>query len=261
MNDQVLNNDTEFVWCYLYDIIRNPFGVAGLMGCMYYGSKLDPKLDREWYTANVDSGQLPMEEFVHDKTPYGIMQYTFWGDKQSLYNMARKRHSSIGNLAVQMELVGEDLLGVTFYDTLVALQNCDSVIQAVDIAMKGFYGGRDRWECDRNEINLSSGYGLYYYHAYKNIGENRFKTLWDLKDRDHWVRVTKDRTAIRGAASILGRKVRNANKGDEYRYVTMSRNGNWRGIFCKDKICWISSKYSEIYARPKNADANDYLDR
>ena len=262
MNGQVINNDTEFVWCYLYDILKNPYAVAGLMGTMYHYTRLNPTFGHEWYTQNVDSGQYDMDSFVHDKNAYGLMQWSYWGDKQSLYNMARKRHSSIGNLSVQMELIKEDLtLSTTFKDVYVALQNCDSVIQAVEIVLSAFYGGRDRIDYDRNDVNLTMGYGLYYLSSYKCMPENPLQNANMKEYPNYWIRVTKNRTAIRGAASIIARKIETADKGDEYRYATTSHNGNWRGIFCKDRIGWISSKYSEIYTRTKTEESNQHIDR
>ena len=71
----------EKIWNYLYEKIKNPFGVAGLMGNMMAESGLQPNnlqntyekslgFTDEEYTKAVDNGSYT--NFVNDKAGYGF---------------------------------------------------------------------------------------------------------------------------------------------------------------------------------------------
>ena len=108
------------IWDRLYSHIRNPDGVAGVMGNFQAESAMKANnlqdsyqgsigMNDEQYTAAVDSGSYG--NFVHDSAGYGYFQATYWSIKQYLLNYARNHGKSIGEL----QKMGTDV-GVAWQD-------------------------------------------------------------------------------------------------------------------------------------------------
>lgn len=59
------------------------------------------------YTKQVDDGTY--NRFVNDANGYGLAQWTYWSRKQMLYNFAKARNKSIGDLQMQTEFLFYEL--------------------------------------------------------------------------------------------------------------------------------------------------------
>lgn len=105
-------SNAEIIWEYLDSEIKNPYGVAGVMGNLEAESGLIPnnlqntgnrKLDisDSEYTKSVDDGVYPESSFISDGFGYGLAQWTYSSRKKGLYNFAKSRNVSIGNLQMQ----------------------------------------------------------------------------------------------------------------------------------------------------------------
>lgn len=117
---QGTTDDEKYIWNTLYKIIKNPYGVAGVMGNMYAESGLKSNnLDDffqskfgytdESYTAAVDSGTYT--NFARDSAGYGLVQWTFWAIKQDLYDYAKSKKTSIGDVKMQLECMCKQISG------------------------------------------------------------------------------------------------------------------------------------------------------
>ena len=100
----------------------SPAGAAGLIGNLYAESGLKPwNLQNSFekklgytddsYMAAVDSGQYT--NFVHDGAGWGLAQWTYWTRKEALLNYAKKTGASIGDLAMQLDFLFQELKGYT----------------------------------------------------------------------------------------------------------------------------------------------------
>ena len=109
-------NNEKTIWEYLMELIKNPYGVAGLMGNLYAESGLDPQnLQNSYekklghtnasYTQAVDNGEYT--NFVNDKAGYGLAQWTYWSRKQNLHNFAKSARKSIGDLQMQLDFLSK----------------------------------------------------------------------------------------------------------------------------------------------------------
>ena len=94
-------NDEEKIWNFLYSKLKNPYGVAGIMGNMYAESGLKPtNLQQSYekklgftdksYTEAVDNGTY--KNFIYDKAGYGLVQWTYWSLKRELYNYCLQKN-------------------------------------------------------------------------------------------------------------------------------------------------------------------------
>ena len=61
------------------------------------------------YTLAVDNGTY--NNFVHDKAGYGLVQWTYYSRKQNLYNFAKNKNTSIGDIGTQLEFFLQELEG------------------------------------------------------------------------------------------------------------------------------------------------------
>ena len=109
-------SNKQIIWNKLYGVIKNKYGVAGLMGNLQAESGFYP--DRvqgdipyssysKEYTAKVDSGEISEYDFVHNGPGgggYGLAQWTYPPRKQALYNMkVDNEYDSIGSLYLACE--------------------------------------------------------------------------------------------------------------------------------------------------------------
>lgn len=105
----------EKVWYYLVEVGGlTKAGAAGVLGNMFYESGVKPnrvQMGYGWtderYTSAVDSGSY--SNFVHDSIGYGLVQFTYWTLKQQVYNTAKSRGSSVGDLETQLICVCDAL--------------------------------------------------------------------------------------------------------------------------------------------------------
>ena len=108
------STNEEKIWNFLLEKMKNPYGVAGLMGNLFAESSLRPNnlistfnsklgMSDEEYTQSVDSGTYT--KFVSDSAGYGLAQWTFSSRKQNLLNYAKEHNKSIGDLEMQLNFL------------------------------------------------------------------------------------------------------------------------------------------------------------
>ena len=76
-----------------------------MIGNFYIEAGLKPNnvedssgFDDETYTKNVDNGTYSKESFVNDGAGYGLAQWTYSSRKKALYEYAKEKGTSIGDL-------------------------------------------------------------------------------------------------------------------------------------------------------------------
>lgn len=156
------------IWDRLYSHIRNPYGVAGVMGNFQAESAMNPinledskegrlGMTDAQYTASVDNGSYG--NFVHDSAGYGLFQATFWSIKEYLLNYARNHGLSIGDLNMQVDCFCQ-LLKDQYANVWGTLANAGSVRQASDAVLLKF------------ERPANQSEGVQFYRA--GLGERWF---------------------------------------------------------------------------------------
>lgn len=179
----------EQIWNFSMARVGNAYGVAALMGNLDAESGLNPKnlenlcerrlkeagksyCTDETYTAAVDSGKISREEFLHPlpnkQYGYGLAQWTSAGRKAGLYDLAKSKGASIGDLEVQLEFLFKELQG-SYKTVLNALKTASSVREASDIVLKKFESPEDQSEAVKVK---RAGYGQRYYEKYTGSALN-----------------------------------------------------------------------------------------
>lgn len=163
------SEETRRIWNYLYNLIGNPYGTAGLMGNLCAESALRPNnlqdqyepllgYDDITYTQAVDDGSY--DNFVHDSAGYGLAQWTYYARKQNLYDFAQAQGKSIGDLDLQLQFLSRELTGTSI---LAVLRSATSVREASDVVLLQFEAPLDQSE----EVQLvRARLGELYYNSF-----------------------------------------------------------------------------------------------
>lgn len=159
------------IWEFLKAKGLNDFGAAGLMGNLYAESGLSPTnlqntynnkfcMTDEEYTTSVDRGSY--KNFVRDSAGYGLAQWTFWSRKQGLYNYAKAKGTSIGDLTTQLEYLFQELSS-GYQSVLSVLKSATSVLQASNAVLLQFERPADQSVTTQNR---RASYGQTYYDKF-----------------------------------------------------------------------------------------------
>lgn len=150
--------------------IKNPYGVAGLMGNLYAESALSPiNLQNSYekklgytdqsYTEAVDNGSYT--NFVKDAAGYGLAQWTYKTRKAKLLKFAQTNNKSIGDLEMQLAFLLQEIKGYSKVWKIIT--TATSVRQASDSVLTGFEKPKDQSEAVKVK---RTNYGQKYYDIY-----------------------------------------------------------------------------------------------
>ena len=178
----------EIIWSYLYNKIKNPYGVAALMGNLFAESSLNPinannikkklGLTNEEYTAIIDSNKN--DNFITDGIAYGLAQWRYSTRKQGLLLLARQQNKSIGGLNLQLEYLWQELQ--KYKTVLNTLYTAKNIKEASDVVLL-------RYEKPANTSDKvkqkRASYGQKYFDKHYKISNIAvsisMKTLEELK--------------------------------------------------------------------------------
>lgn len=101
------------------------------------------------YTAQVDAGNLDRHEFIYDGPGgggYGLCQWTYQPRKAGLYDLAKKTGTSIGDEAMQIEWLCQELQQPEYKTVLATLMASPSIRECSDVIVKIFERPADQSE-------------------------------------------------------------------------------------------------------------------
>lgn len=164
--DQTVENEQE-IWQYLLHLTNNSLAAAGIMGNLYYESNLNPQalqnpeslaICQEDYTELSQEGSY--KDFVTDGHGYGLAQWTYPDRKLRLMELADAQGRSIGDVEVQLQLLGEEL---EKFNMLYRISHADSIRFASDYFLEHY----ENPGLQSEEIQaLRAKKGQYYYDKY-----------------------------------------------------------------------------------------------
>lgn len=163
------------IWDALFASIRNPYGVAGLMGNLYAESGLRPNnlqntyekklgMSDDSYTAAVDDGSY--SNFVRDSAGYGLAQWTYYSRKQNLLSFAKEAGASIGDLDMQLAYLLKELYSYT--SVMKALRTATNVREASDAVLTKYERPADQSETAKAR---RATYAQKYYDDYAGLSD------------------------------------------------------------------------------------------
>lgn len=159
------------IWSFFRGRGYTPAGIAGIMGNFQAESGLNPANAQDtsgWadnvYTQQVDSGTYSRNKFINDSIGYGLAQWTYWSYKQDLYDFAKQRGTSIGNLDMQLNFADQSFSSTSLGNILKTTNN---VTYASDVVLEQYerpkvYNYDTRRSFSYNFYNKYSGYTAAY---------------------------------------------------------------------------------------------------
>lgn len=229
----------RIIWDFLYDKIKNQYGVAGLMGNLFVESRLTPNrlqntykkklgMTDDEYTSAVDNGSYV--NFVRDSAGYGLVQWTYWSRKEELLKYAKKVNKSIGNLEMQLEFLWLELQ--KYKTCLNVLKTATNVKEASDIVCTSYERPADQSEKGKQN---RANYGNMYYLMFATKETSCHKSVF----------ITTDKVNIRKGNGKEYDRITMANAASSFEYVATSQN-NWHAIKLRDQVAWVSGEFSKV---------------
>lgn len=119
-NDKNDDENAEWLWKYFKSCGLSDYAIAGIMGNLYDESHLRANnlqnssekkfgVTDDEYTLLVDNKIYTKEEFVNDKSGYGLAQWTSAGRKKGLYEFLKVAGKSIADLEGQAMYVWKEI--------------------------------------------------------------------------------------------------------------------------------------------------------
>ncbi|MBD5396120.1 MAG: hypothetical protein HDR71_18115 [Lachnospiraceae bacterium] len=182
------NTREEQIWNFLKTEIENDYGVAGLMGNLHAESGLNPQnlenlcekrlkeagksyCTDETYTAAVDSGKISRDEFLNPlpgkQYGYGLAQWTSAGRKAGLYDLAKSKGKSIGDLETQLEFLCQELRN-GYKSVLSVLKSATEIKAASDMVLIKFENPKNKGDSVKKE---RVGYCQTFFDKYAMGGK------------------------------------------------------------------------------------------
>ena len=181
------------VWDFLIKANLSKFGAAALMGNIYaesgmianrveilclkrlkengYGNYTDTS-----YTAAVDNGTITKTRFLNPlpnkQYGYGLCQWTSPSRKTKLYDLAKEKGKSIGDVDIQLEFLINELK-TSYKSVYNILKNADSIKTASDKVLKDFESPNN-WS---SYSKARAGYGQQYYNLYNTTEEKKVTNM------------------------------------------------------------------------------------
>lgn len=172
-------NVEEQIWNFLSSKGLNDYGVASLMGNLFAESGLNPKnlentgnvilgMTDDEYTKSVDNNTYTKDQFVNDKYGYSLAQWTWHERKKALYEYAKSKNKSIGDLELALEFLYKEL-SESYKSVLNTLKTATSVLEASNAVLLKFERPADQSVAAQNK---RASYGQTYYDKYAKKGSN-----------------------------------------------------------------------------------------
>jgi len=165
------NSNEQKMWNYLKSKGLNDCGAAGLLGNIQAESALKQNnlenigntrlgMTDEQYVSAVDNGGYT--NFVNDAFGFGICQWTYHTRKRALYEYAKSKNKSIGDLEMQLDFLYKEL-SESYPSVLKTLKNATSVKEASNAVLLQFERPADQSVAVQNK---RASYGQTYYDKY-----------------------------------------------------------------------------------------------
>ena len=163
--------EERHIWDYLSNFTGNEYAAAGIMGNLLAESRLlSTNLQDKYedivgytddtYTAAVDDGTYT--NFVEDAAGYGLAQWTDKNRKRKLYNFAKSRNTSIGDLDMQLDFTAHEMETWSTGPMTDRLSEFSSVEDASNYILEVYENPEDPEATRQTRINYSS----YFYNKY-----------------------------------------------------------------------------------------------
>lgn len=239
-----MSNEQQ-IWDLLIAEIKNPMGVAAVMGNLRAESSMNPLcmtgtnakqwITKQAYVDAVDNGSYDRYSFSHDNIAFGLVQWRYWSRKEALYDFAQHSGYSIGALNIQVEYLLHEL---PKYKTVWnGVCNATNIDDACDLVMLKYEQPGTTTDTAKQKRR---NFAHEYYDKYA-------KPAPDPQKKVKKVRTTAPKVFIRaGNGKNYAPIGRIPEEGKIFNWVATADNG-WHAIETMDRVYWISGDFSEVF--------------
>lgn len=171
------SSNEQKIWNYLKSKGLNDYGTAGCMGNLFAESALKPNnlqdtyerslgYSDDRYVSAVDNGEYT--NFIYDAAGFGLAQWTYWSRKKALYEYAKSKNKSIGDLEIQLDFLYKEL-SESYPSVLKTLKNAKSILEASNAMLLQYERPADQ---SASMQNRRASYGQTYYDKYAGKSTN-----------------------------------------------------------------------------------------
>ena len=230
----------KIIWDFLLDKIKNPYGVAALMGNLMAESSLNPAnatgSKSQTYVSDADSGKI---DFIHDGVAFGLAQWRYWSRKKGLHDLAKKQGKSVGDINVQLEYMWQELQSYrSVFNTVLLAKNIRDASDAVML----------RYERPSNTSEAAkqkrANYGKKFFEMFTSTTTTAADSNGTDFNGERVVTATVN-VNIRAGDSTKYPKLGSVKAGDVLEWVATAQNG-WHAVRFGGRVGWVSGDYSEV---------------
>lgn len=182
------NSDSEKIWNFLKSKGLNDCGCASLIGNLDCESGLKSNnlqdtgnrklgMSDDEFTAAVDSGMYTKEQFIYSEIGYGLAQWTWHTRLKALYEYAKSKNTSIGDLEMQLNFLYKELTE-SYPSVLNILKTATSVFEASNAVLLKFECPADQSVSTQNK---RAACGQSYYNKYAKNGNMESESIMGYK--------------------------------------------------------------------------------
>lgn len=161
------------IWNFFKSKGLNDYACAGLMGNLSAESNLNPHnlqntyerslgFTDDEYVHAIDNGTYTKDQFVYDQAGAFLAQWTYWSRKKALYEYAKSKGTSIGDLTMQLEFLYQEL-STSYKGVLSTLKNATSILEASNAVLLDFERPADQSVAVQQK---RESFGKKYYDKY-----------------------------------------------------------------------------------------------
>lgn len=224
------------IWDFLIQKVKNPFGVAAIMGNLMAESSLNPlnatgKNKTANYVSDADSGKI---DFAHDGVAFGLVQWCYHSRKQGLIDYARSKNASVGDLKTQLEYLVMEM-SKSYKTAWNAVVNATSIRTASDVVMLKYERPAGKTESAKQK---RANYGQKYFDQFAKsvpVSTPAGKTMV----------VAKVNVNIRSGDAISFTKLGSIKTGERLEWVATAENG-WYAVRFNGKVGWVSGDFAYL---------------
>lgn len=175
-------SNAEIIWKFLKEKGFTDAGAAGIMGNMDAESGLRPNnlqddynrslgMTDEQYTQAVDNGTY--SNFVYDSAGFGLTQWTWHTRKKALFNFAKQKNKSIGDLSMQLEFFVKEL-SQSFSSVYKIVTTSTDVKTCSDVMLLKYEAPANASSKSQQRYNMSMIYYNKFVKGEKIMGTNTY---------------------------------------------------------------------------------------
>ena len=240
------DSNAQKIWNYLVSKFKNQYAAAGIMGNMWRDSKLNP----EHYTSNSSNVFCydDWQRFSYEKFGFGLLNWTWWAAKLSMFNVARYNQIDIKDLDFQLDFLWNDMNCLSYRHVVDELKNATSVEEATNIFFDGYCKENNNWTkyCSVKErIEFAVG-----YFAKFSRGMNQEECV------GKYAKIVGNKAVkLKNSPSFLGKSIGLfCIPGNEYKILAVSKNSEWYYVCHMEKCGWVHGRVCEIFKESGGAE-------